>query len=69
VGRERSIERIVFGQETRPQEGAKIRVRRFGTSVQCRPNDKEVNLFAVLFGHDDRLAAQKINPTATKRKA
>jgi hypothetical protein len=46
------IHRMFFDPSSN-EGGAQTRVRRPGSTIRYRPHEQEVNIFAVLFGHDD----------------
>jgi hypothetical protein len=52
-GEDGFIKQMVFDAQPGSDGGVNVRVCRPDTSVRYRPHDKQVNLFAVLFGHDD----------------
>lgn len=52
-GEDGFIRQMVFAEQPGSDGGPSIRICCPGTSVRYRPHDKEVNLFAVMFGHDD----------------
>lgn len=52
-GEDGFIKRMFFDQASEAEGVELTRVLRAGTAIKYRPNDKEVNLLAVMFGHDD----------------
>jgi hypothetical protein len=51
-GEDGFIHRMFF-DPTPKEGGTQKRVRRPGSTIRYRPHEQEVNIFAVLFGHDD----------------
>ncbi len=52
-GEDGFIQRMFFDSDPGLDHGEQTRARRPGTTIKYRPDEQEVNIFAVLFGHDD----------------